>query len=129
MIAPEIRHFLNLAEESHAVAKTLFDLGHNRFSVAQSYYTIFYLAEAMLLSKGLTFSSHSAVIAAYGREFAKTGLLDPKFHRYIIDAYERREIGHYGDEGEEITDEQAQETYRWAGEFMEAVKAYLHPGA
>jgi hypothetical protein len=27
MIAPEIRHFLNLAEESHEVAKTLFDLG------------------------------------------------------------------------------------------------------
>jgi uncharacterized protein (UPF0332 family) len=49
----------------------------------------------MLLSKGLTFSSHSAVIAAYGKEFAKTGLLDPKFHRYIIDAQERREIGHY----------------------------------
>ncbi|MEJ2600862.1 MAG: HEPN domain-containing protein [Anaerolineales bacterium] len=62
MIAPEIRHFLNLSEESHAVAKTLFDLEHYRFSVAQSYYTIFYLAEAMLLSKGLTFSSHSAVI-------------------------------------------------------------------
>jgi uncharacterized protein (UPF0332 family) len=81
LIAPEIRHFLNLAEESHEVAKTLFDLGHNRFSAAQSYYTIFYPAEAILLSKGFTFSSHSAVIAAYGKEFAKTGLLDAKFHR------------------------------------------------
>jgi len=36
--------------------------------------------ETLLLSKGLTFSSHSAVIAAYGKGFAKTGLLDPKFH-------------------------------------------------
>jgi uncharacterized protein (UPF0332 family) len=103
MIAPEIRHFLNLAEESHEVAKTLLDLGHNRFSAAQSYYTIFYLAEAMLLSKGFTFSSHSAVIAAYGKVFAKTGLLDSKFHRYMIDAQERCEIEHYGDEGEEVT--------------------------
>jgi uncharacterized protein len=83
----------------------------------------------MLLSKGLTFSSHSAVIAAYGKEFAKTGLLDPKFHRYMIDAQERREIGHYGDEGEEVTNEQALETYHWAGEFMESVKAYLHSDA
>jgi hypothetical protein len=49
-------------------------------------------AEAMLLSKGLTFSSHSAVVATYGKEFAKTGLLDPKFHRDIIDAQECREI-------------------------------------
>jgi uncharacterized protein (UPF0332 family) len=83
----------------------------------------------MLLSKGFTFSSHSAVIVAYGKVFAKTGLLDSKFHRYMIDAQERREIGHYGDEGEEVTNEQALETYRWAGEFMQAVKAYLHPDA
>ncbi len=27
------------------------------------------------MSKGLTFSSHSAVVAAYGREFAKTGFV------------------------------------------------------
>jgi hypothetical protein len=27
------------------------------------------------------------------------------------------------------TNEQALETYRWAGEFMQAVKAYLHPDA
>ena len=72
-------------------------MGHPRFSEAQSYYTMFYLAQAVLLTKGLTFSSHSAVIAAYGKEFAKTGLLDPKFHRHMIDAQERREIGHYGD--------------------------------
>jgi len=84
MITPEIEHLLNLADESHDVAKKLIDMGHPRFSAAQTYYTIFYLAQAMLLKKGLTFSKHSAVVAAYGREFAKTQLLDPKFHRYII---------------------------------------------
>ncbi len=125
MITSEIQHFLNLADESHEVARVLIDMGHVRFSAAQSYYTIFYLAEAMLLSKGLTFSSHSAVVAAYGKEFAKTGFLDPKFHRYIIDAQERREVGHYGDEHEEVTNAQALESFQWAGEFMEAVKVYL----
>lgn len=125
MITPEIQHYLNLADESHEVADALIDMGHPRFAAAQSYYTIFYLAQAMLLSKGLTYSSHSAVVAAYGREFAKTGLLDPKFHRYIIQAQKLRQTGHYGDEGEEVTNEQATESYQWAGEFMEAVKAYL----
>ena len=86
MISSEIQHFLNLADESHEVAGKLIEMGHTRFSAAQSYYTIFYLMQAMLLSKGLTFSSHSAAIAAYGKEFAKTGALDPKFHRYILDA-------------------------------------------
>ena len=103
----------------------MIDGGFARFSAVQSYYTIFYLAQTMLLTKGLTFSKHSAVVAAFGREFARTGLLDPKFHRYIIDAQERRLVGHYGGEHEEVIDEQALESFQWAGEFMDAVKAYL----
>ncbi len=106
MISSEIQHYLDLADESHEVAGTLIKLRHIRFSAAQSYYTIFYAA-------------------AYGKEFAKTGLLDPKFHRYILDAQERRLVGHYGSEHEEVTDEEALESFQWAGEFMEAVKAYL----
>ncbi len=125
MISSEIQHFLNLADESHKAAKVMIDNGIARFSAAQSYYTIFYLAQAMLLTKGLTFSKHSAVVAAYGKEFAKTNLLDPKFHRYIIQAEKIRQTGHYGDEGENVTDEQAKESYQWAGEFMKAVKTYL----
>lgn len=126
MISSEIQHFLKLADESHDVAKVLIDMGHPRFSAAQSYYTIFYLAQAMLLTKELSFSSHSAVVAGYGKEFAKTGLLDPKFHRYIIVAEKRRQVGHYGEEGEEITEEQARESLQWAGEFKEAVQSYLN---
>ena len=126
MISSEIQHFLKLADESHEVAKVLMDMGHVRFSAAQSYYTIFYLMQAMLLSKGLTFSSHSAVVAAYGKEFARTRILDPKFHRYILDAQELRETGHYGGEHEEVTEEQARASYQWADEFKQAVKAYLN---
>ena len=125
MISSEIQHFLKLADESHEAAKVMIDNGIIRFSAAQSYYTIFYLAQAMLLTKGLTFSKHSAVVAAFGKEFARTGLLDTKFHRYIIDAQERRQVGHYGSEHEEVTEEQALESFQWAREFMETVKTYL----
>ena len=124
MISPEIRRLLDYAEESHKAAKILIDGGFIGFSAAQSYYTMFYLAEALLLSKDLTFSSHSAIIAAFGKEFAKTGLLDPKFHRYLIDAQDRRETGHYGAE-RKVTDEQALESYEWAGEFKEVAQMYL----
>ena len=125
MTSSEIQHFLKLPNESHVVAKGVIEMGHPRFSAAQSYYTIFYLAQAMLLSKGLMFSSHSAVVAVYGKEYAKTHVLNPKFHRYIIDAQERRQIGHYGDETEEVTEEQARETFQWAEEFKQAAEAYL----
>ncbi len=125
MTESSIQHLIKLAEESHDAARGLIGMGHPRFSAAQSYYTMFYLAQAMLLTKGLTFSSHSAVIAAYGKEFAKTGLLDSKFHRYMIDAQERREVGHYGDEQEEVTTAQAMKSFKWAEEFIQAVKNYL----
>ena len=120
----EIQLLLDKANESHAAANLLIDKGFIGFSAAQSYYTIFYLVEALLLSKGLKFSSHSALIASYGKEFAKTGLLDPKFHRYIVVAQKRRETGHY-DAEPVITEEQALESFQWAEEFMEAAETYL----
>ncbi len=125
MTSPEIEHLLGLAEESHLGAKTLLERGLPRFSAAQSYYTMFYLAEALLLFSGKSFSSHSAVIAAFGKEFAKTGQLDPKFHRYLIDGQARREIGHYGDLGETVSPEQAQESYQWADEFITVTREFL----
>ena len=124
MITPEIKQLLDYAGESHQAAKVLIDNGFIGFSAAQSYYTMFYLIEALLLSKGLKFSSHSGVIAAYGKEFSKTNLLDPKFHRRLIVAEERREEGHYGG-SQNISDEDALESFQWAEEFMQAVKGYL----
>jgi uncharacterized protein (UPF0332 family) len=115
MISSSIQRLLDLAQESHHTAKTIIDAGSARFSAAQSYYTMFYLVEALLLSNGLTFSSHSAVVAAYGKVF----------HRRIIIMQKRREVGHYGDENEEITNEEAKESFQWAEEFMQAVKEYL----
>jgi len=56
---------------------------------------MFYIAEAFLAGRGLSFSSHSAVIAAFGRELAKTGLLPADYHRMLIDAQDTRIIGDY----------------------------------
>jgi uncharacterized protein (UPF0332 family) len=125
MITPEIQHYLNRAKESHAAANVLLERQFWGFSAAQSYYTMFYLAQALLLSKGLTFSSHSAVIAAFGKEFAKTKLFAPKFHRLLIDAEARRAIGHYGGLDTIVADGEATESYQWAEEFIRAVKDYL----
>jgi uncharacterized protein (UPF0332 family) len=124
MITPQIQALLDRAEDSHQAARVLLDSGFPNYSAAQSYFTMFYLIEVLLYSKGLRFSSHSAVMAAYGKEFAKTQILDPKFHRRIIIAERRRETGHYGGENS-VTDEEARESLEWAEEFVQAVKEYL----
>ena len=125
MITPDIQNLLDLADESHRAASVMIQNGIARFSAAQSYYTMFYLMEALLLTKGMSFSSHSAVVAAYGKQFAKTKVLDPKYHQRIIITQKRREVGHYGQDNEDVTDEEARESFHWAEEFMQAVKGYL----
>ena len=35
------------------------------------------------------------MISAYGQEFAKTGRLDPRFHRLLIAAFEKRQQADY----------------------------------
>jgi uncharacterized protein (UPF0332 family) len=81
-----------------------------------------------LLGRGLAFSSHSAVIAAYGKEYAKTGILSAEFHRYLIDAEDLRNVGDYG-VGSVVTDAQVQELLGWVDEFLTAAEAYLTTGS
>ena len=56
-----IRSAVAKAKESLEVAHDLASKGHYDFAVSRSYYSMFYLAEAVLLARGRTFSSHKGV--------------------------------------------------------------------
>jgi len=47
-------------------AEILLKEGDYEFSVSRTYYAMFYCAQAMLLTKNLSFSSHKGVISAFG---------------------------------------------------------------
>ncbi len=85
---------------------------------------MFYVTEALLAATGQSYSSHSAVISAFGREFAKPGRLDAKFHRWLIDAEDVRSIGDYGVEVT-VSEKQAELVCEWAHEFIRAAEEYL----
>jgi uncharacterized protein (UPF0332 family) len=105
---PEVRALLQKARESVDAARLLCGKGYWDFAASRAYYALFYTAEALLLEKGLSFSSHSAVIAAFGKEFAKTNALDPKFHRFLIDGQDLRNAGDY-DVGTPVAEAQARD--------------------
>jgi uncharacterized protein (UPF0332 family) len=92
-VNPEVQALLQKAKRSQKVAAKLFKDGDVDFAASRAYYSLFYTAEALLLSQDLSFSSHSAVIANFGKEFAKTGILNPKFHHYLMESQDRRNIG------------------------------------
>jgi uncharacterized protein (UPF0332 family) len=82
----EIQALRQKAHQSQQAVESLRKDGFLDFAASRAYYTMFYLAQVLLLSRGLSFSSHAAVIAAFSKEFAKTGVLDVRFHRCLIDA-------------------------------------------
>jgi uncharacterized protein (UPF0332 family) len=115
---PQIQDLLHKADESLQAAKLLSREEYYDFAASRAYYTMFYVAQAFLLRKGLTFSSHAAVIAAFGKEYAKTGLIDAKFHRHLIDAEDLRGTGDYG-VGGSLTGNEAAQALAWAEEFLQ----------
>jgi uncharacterized protein (UPF0332 family) len=87
--------FLRQARRSLDAAKATAELGYAEVAVSRAYYAMFYCASALLLSEGLSFSSHSAVIGAFGRQFARTGRVPPELHRFLITAEEARSDADY----------------------------------
>lgn len=121
---PEAQALLTKANESVAAAGVLGEKAYWDFAASRAYYSMFYATEALLLEKGLSFSSHSAVIAAFGKEFAKPGVLDQKFHRYLMDGQDLRNAGDY-DVGTPVNEAQAKEVMAWAREFIAAAEMFL----
>lgn len=51
-------------------------------------------------------NQNNALIAAYGKEFAKTKLMSPEHHRNLRDGFETRQIGDYSFEAS-VSEEKA----------------------
>ncbi len=93
-------------------------------AAGRAYYAMFYVAEALLNEKGFQFGKHGNVLAAYGQHFAKTKELDPKFHGWLITAFDQRQIGDYGFDPD-IQAEVVVHMIHQAQEFLAAAKDYL----
>jgi uncharacterized protein (UPF0332 family) len=86
---------LKKAEQFIRSAQILTDEGDFDSAASRLYYAMLFIAQALLESRGLSFSSHRATISAYGQYFAKTEELDPKFHKVLLNAFSQRQLGDY----------------------------------
>ena len=116
--------FLEKAERAIRVAKRLLEDGDVDFAAGRAYYAMFYAAQALLHEKGLRFRKHAGVHGAFGEHFAKTGVLDSKFHRWLLDAFDERLSGDYGSEIV-VSSEDVASIIAQAEEFLQAVRAHL----
>ena len=116
---------LNKARETLRATRLL--AANNLFDSAASraYYTMFHLAGALLLDKGLSFSKHGSLIAAFGQHLIKTGEIEAKFHRYLIDAQDNRIEGDYTAQSS-LTQAQVETMILQAEEFLTLTEQTLH---
>jgi uncharacterized protein (UPF0332 family) len=120
----DISVLMDKARKSILGADILFREDLYDFSASRSYYAMFYATEAALLTKSLSFSSHKAVISAFGKEFIKSGTLPSFLHRNIRDAFRLRQAGDYGTSAS-VSKEESQTLIAQAKEFIDTIEAYL----
>lgn len=106
------------AERFLASARLLAESSDLDSAVSRVYYAAFYVAQALLDALGISFSSHRGVISAFGKEFAQTGRLDPRFHRLLITAFEKRQQADYWVETGLELDE--------VGELLAETDSFIH---
>jgi uncharacterized protein (UPF0332 family) len=120
-----IQYWVEKSDENIKAAELLIREGFYAIATTRAYYAMFYAAQALLETQNLSFSKHSAVIAAFGKEFIKPGKLDPKLHQYLIGAQASRQTGDY-ETGIHMTPEEAERLLSWAKEFYVAAQRYLN---
>jgi uncharacterized protein (UPF0332 family) len=118
------RGWLDKARENIAAAELLRQNGMNKITVSRAYYAMFYVATALLLGKGLRFKSHSAVISAFGQHLAMTGLVPKEYHRYLLHAFDERNVADYESE-QELTADDVAEEIEHAIKFLEHAERML----
>jgi len=123
-MSEQSQKFLDRALDAIEAAEGLINMGKMEIAAGRAYYAMFYIAEALLAEKGLGFSTHGQVIGAYGLHFAKTKALDPKYHRWLVDAFDIRVTGDY-DMDASISSQIVANLINQAREFLEAAREYL----
>lgn len=105
-------------------AEMLLKDGDFESSVSRTYYAMFYSAQAALLTKNLSFSSHKGLISAFGEHFVKTGIFPKEMGRELNRAFEKRQVGDY-EYTFVISEEEARRMLQSGKEFVDAIAQWL----
>jgi|Deesub1362A_J573_1020465.scaffolds.fasta_scaffold01767_8 uncharacterized protein (UPF0332 family) len=120
----EIRDFIEKAEKFLTTAKHALDLGDYDSCASRSSYAMFFMAEAALLTKNLSASSHKGVISLFGEHSVKIGIFERSLGRDLSDAYDKRLVGDYGI-GFILAEEETKDLLETAQDFVQKLKNYL----
>ena len=120
----EIISLIERANKYLSSAELLIKVEDFESSVSRSYYAMFYSAEALLLTKDLSFSSHGGVISGFGEHFIKTDIFQKEMGRELNRAFEKRQLGDY-EYTFVFSEEEAADILEKSRNFVDNVVQYL----
>jgi len=120
----EITSLIERADKYLKSSEMLLEEGDYESSVSRTYYAMFYAAEAVLLIKNLSFSSHRGVISAFGEHFIKTDIFPRDLGKEFNRAFEKRQLGDY-EYTCVISKEEAREILEKGKDFVVKITEYL----
>lgn len=107
-------------EEANAVAKLQYwNLTGNRL-----YYSVFHMASALLLDKGMSAKTHAGVIHLIGEKFIAIGLLDKSYGKLFSRLYELRQSGDY-DDMYDATEEEVLPYFEKVRNFLDEIRKLI----
>ena len=115
---------LEKASRSVQAAEHLAQNDDAEFAVGRAYYAMFYAAQALLSEIKLQFRKHSGVHNALAEQFVKPGLIDKRYHRWLVAAFNKRIAGDYSIDSD-LRNEDASLLIGQAHEFLRVAKEFL----
>ena len=120
----EIEDLISKSERKYEVGRLVYDSGYYAESIDHFYYSMYCVAKALLLKKGIAPKTHAGTINMIQVHYVETGELDSKIHSSFSNAQTLREQVDY-DATDDISQYVAREKRNVCGEFIKKAKEIL----
>ncbi len=123
---PQQQRLLEVARRAFESAERSISADDAATAANRAYYAMLYAAQAALVGEEVEVRSNRAVHAAFGIRFAKTARLDPRLHRWLLDAFDLRLLADY-DPLWTLEAASIRETVEQAGRMIDTIERLLEP--
>jgi uncharacterized protein (UPF0332 family) len=120
----EIEDLIQKAKRYLRTAELALKDGDYDSCVSRCYYAMFFMAEALLLEKGLKISSHKGTLSLFGEHFIKTNIFSDNLGKSLRRAYDLRQKGDYAI-GFMVNRKDAEDEVEKAKTFVTEIENYL----
>jgi uncharacterized protein (UPF0332 family) len=112
------------AEDFYEDAEYLFKGSRFGAVVNRSYYAMFTMVQALLLTENIFAKTHQGAMSKFHELFIKTNKLPVDLGKMLNETFEKRQFGDY-DVDANISEEEAKKVLEDARTFMDKVNIYL----